>query len=298
MKRQDIFQKWAKAVRSVRGFFLNPRLLLCLGIGWMITNGWCYLFLFFGLRFGRAWMIAVGGAYAAFLWFPFTPEKIATVAIAILLLRLLFPQDQATLAVLREEGRRAREAFLRLTAKQRAKRVARGMRRVLVIGCPGSGKSSFARALRDCTGLPLVHLDMLYWRADRTTLSQEAFDRALQAAIQGEAWIIDGHYQRTLGARLAAADTVFFLDYPTRVCLDGIRTRQGQARSDMPWQGAEDEAEFLSFVERFRGSTRKKTLRLLSQHKSVRCVTFRTRAAGKRFLEALADCQRDSPSKR
>ncbi len=97
-----MWQKIKHGVRRVLSFFLNPRLLLCFGIAWMITNGWCYLFLFFGARYGIAWMLAAGGAWAAFLWFPFTPEKIVTVAIAIFLLRLLFPRDQATLAVLRD----------------------------------------------------------------------------------------------------------------------------------------------------------------------------------------------------
>ena len=81
-------------------FFLNPRLLMCLGIGWMITNGWSYVVFALGTYFGIGWMIAVGGAYLAFLWLPISPEKIVTVAIAIFLLRWLFPNDQKTLAVL------------------------------------------------------------------------------------------------------------------------------------------------------------------------------------------------------
>lgn len=81
-------------------FFLNPRLLFCFGIAWIITNGWSYILFGLGTWFGIEWMIAVSGAYLAFLWFPFSPEKIATVAIAIFLLRWLFPKDQKTLAVL------------------------------------------------------------------------------------------------------------------------------------------------------------------------------------------------------
>lgn len=88
-------------------FFLNPRLLLCLLLGWMLTNGWSYLF----AAFGSGWVRAVGLAWLAFLWFPFTPEKIVTVALAILFLRLLFPHDEKTLAVLREEYARARRAI-------------------------------------------------------------------------------------------------------------------------------------------------------------------------------------------
>ena len=84
-------------------FFLNPHLLLCFGLAWMITNGWCYLFILFGSVFRIGWMAAVGGGYAALLWLPFTPEKIVTVFISIFLLRLIFPKDEKTLNVLRTE---------------------------------------------------------------------------------------------------------------------------------------------------------------------------------------------------
>lgn len=90
------FKKWLM-------FFLNPHLLICFGIAWMITNGWCYLFILFGSVFRIGWMLAVGGGYGAILWLPFTPEKIITVMIAIFLLRLIFPRDEKTLLVLRQE---------------------------------------------------------------------------------------------------------------------------------------------------------------------------------------------------
>ena len=92
-------------------FLTNPRLLLCLAIGWMITNGWSYLLFGIGTYFQIGWMIAVSGAYLAFLWLPISPEKIATFAIAIVLLRFLFPNDTKTLGVLRELYHKAKNAI-------------------------------------------------------------------------------------------------------------------------------------------------------------------------------------------
>lgn len=83
-------------------FFLNPRLLLCFGIAWMITNGWSYVLLAVGTWLENGWMIGVASAYLAFLWLPISPEKLVTVAIAIALLRLWFPTDRKTLAILKE----------------------------------------------------------------------------------------------------------------------------------------------------------------------------------------------------
>ena len=87
-------------LKKILWFFANPRLLLCLGIAWMITNGWSYIFVAVGTALGIGWLAAVGGAYLTFLWVPFTPEKILTVIIAIFLLRKLFPRDEKTLKIL------------------------------------------------------------------------------------------------------------------------------------------------------------------------------------------------------
>ena len=89
-------------LKTLIQFILNPRLLLCFGIGWMITNGWAYLLLAAGSYFEVAWIVAVAGTYLAFIWFPFTLEKLVTIAIAIVLLRRWFPQDEKTLGVLKK----------------------------------------------------------------------------------------------------------------------------------------------------------------------------------------------------
>ena len=92
----------ATALRRLVALVLNPRFLLCFGIAWMITNGWSYILFALGTLLRIGWMVAVGGAYMTFLWLPFTPEKLLTLTIAILLLRWLFPKDEKTLGTLRE----------------------------------------------------------------------------------------------------------------------------------------------------------------------------------------------------
>ncbi len=98
-------------LKKVIQFIANPRLLLCLLIGWIITNGWSYVMLAAGTYFQVPWMMAVAGAYLTFLWFPFTPEKLVTFGIAIALLRWLFPEDQKTLAVLKRGYEKAKAAI-------------------------------------------------------------------------------------------------------------------------------------------------------------------------------------------
>ena len=108
-------------LKKVLQFLLNPRLLICLLVAWIITNGWSYIMFAFGTYFDIGWMIAVSGAYLAFLWLPISPEKIATVAIAIALLRFLFPRDEKTLAVLRDMYHKAKSALKRRKDKKEQK---------------------------------------------------------------------------------------------------------------------------------------------------------------------------------
>ena len=109
-------------IKKILQFLLNPRLLVCLAVAWLITNGWSYVMFAFGTYFEIGWMIAVSGAYLAFLWLPVSPEKIATVAIAIALLRFLFPKDEKTLAVLRDMYHKAKNAIKRRKDKKEQKK--------------------------------------------------------------------------------------------------------------------------------------------------------------------------------
>lgn len=90
---------------------LNPRLLLCLGVAWLITNGWSYVMFAVGTVFGISWMVTVSGAYLAFLWLPVSPEKLVTIAIAIALLRSFFPNDERTLGKLKHLHEKIRSAI-------------------------------------------------------------------------------------------------------------------------------------------------------------------------------------------
>ena len=158
------------------------------------------------------------------------------------------------------------------------------MKKVIVIGCPGSGKSTFARALHQKTGIPLYYLDMMYWNADKTTVEKSLFLARLSAVIQKDAWIIDGNYGSTMELRLSACDTVFFLDYPLDVCLNGVRERRGKPRLDMPWIETEEDAEFMEFIREFGEVQRPKILARLEKYRDRRTVVFTNREQADAYL--------------
>lgn len=106
-------ERMKNKIKIIVQFILNPRFILCIAIAWFITNGWSYILFVIGTYFKIEWMIAVAGAYLAFLWLPISPEKVVTFAIAIVLLRWLFPDDQKTLAVLKKLHEKAKMAVKR-----------------------------------------------------------------------------------------------------------------------------------------------------------------------------------------
>ena len=161
------------------------------------------------------------------------------------------------------------------------------MKRVLIIGCPGSGKSTLALALHRKTGLPLCHLDMLYWNADKTTVEQDVFRARLAAVLAQEAWIIDGNFSSTMEWRLAACDTVVFLDYPEDVCLSGVRERRGKPRTDMPWIEIEEDAEFTRYIQNFRAEQRPAVMSLLEKYAEKTVIILKDRAEADAFLEQV-----------
>ncbi len=166
------------------------------------------------------------------------------------------------------------------------------MKKVIVIGCPGSGKSTFSRELAARTGLPLYHLDMLFWKSDGTSVDKTVFRAELRKILASDAWILDGNYASTMEERMEACDTVFFLDFPTDVCLAGIAARKGQPRSDPPWIETSDaeDAEFLRFVRKYGVVSRPRVLALLKSFHEKKIVVFRSRAELSLYLEHFSKC--------
>lgn len=161
------------------------------------------------------------------------------------------------------------------------------MNKVIVIGCPGSGKSTFSRTLHGLTDLPLYHLDLLYWNSDRTTVSKDVFVKRLKNVLVLDKWIIDGNYGSTIEMRIKECDTVFFLDYPVEVCIDGIKLRKGKTRSDMPWIETEVDEELLEFIRNYKAQSRPKVLELLEQYSEKDIIVFKSRKESENYINKV-----------
>ena len=113
------------------------------------------------------------------------------------------------------------------------------MEKILIIGCSGSGKSTLAVALGEKLGLPVVHLDQLWWKEGWRNVTREEFDSRLAMAMNMDGWIIDGNYSRTMEMRLAKCDTVIYLDFGRWACLRGdVPASVWKLREGAPGHGA------------------------------------------------------------
>lgn len=152
------------------------------------------------------------------------------------------------------------------------------MKKVIIIGSPGAGKSFFSQKLKNITNLPLYHLDMLYHKKDGTHISKEELEEKLKDIFKEEEWIIDGNYQRTLELRLKECDTVFLLDFPTDVCLAGAESRIGNKRDDLPWVEEKLDEEFKNSIINFSKEKLPQIYMLLDKYKSKKnIIVFKTR---------------------
>ena len=162
------------------------------------------------------------------------------------------------------------------------------MKKIIVIGCPGSGKSIFAKELNKFYNFPLYHLDMIWNKPDKTTITREEFDTRLDEIFKEEEWIIDGNYQRTLEKRIKEADTIFLLDYSLEVCIMGATSRVGIKREDMPWVEENLNEEFKQKILDFSKDKLPVIYNLLDKYKENKnIIIFKTREDSKRYLDEL-----------
>lgn len=160
------------------------------------------------------------------------------------------------------------------------------MKKIMIIGCPGSGKTTFAKKLQEKLNIPLFHLDAIWHKPDKTHIAREEFDERLGEILSLDRFILDGNYSRTIERRLLSCDTVFLFDLDVKDCLEGAIFRLGIERSDMPWREEELDPQFKREIEGFKDHNLPAIYHLLDRyHEGRKIVVFHTRKEADAFLE-------------
>ena len=169
-------------------------------------------------------------------------------------------------------------------------------RRVVVTGMAGSGKSTFSRSLAVKTGLPVVHLDLHFWKPGWIAPSEDEWREKQRGLLAGDEWIVDGNYHETLDLRLERADTAVFLDIRWLVCA-GRAFRRGLQRpigempegcDDSAWRRLRDEWRLTVVICRQRRSEPEREYEIISQHgQHAALYVLRSKRAAKEFLDGL-----------
>ena len=167
------------------------------------------------------------------------------------------------------------------------------MKRVLVIGPGGAGKSTFARQLGELLNLEVKHLDKLYWRAGWQEPAKAEWVAKVKQLATEESWIMDGNFGGTLEVRVEQSDTIIFLDMPRLLCLWRITKRRllygGRSRPDMA-EGCPERLnwEFMRWVWDYSHTSRPRVVKLLHENSETKQIVWlRSRAEVRGFLERL-----------
>jgi adenylate kinase family enzyme len=168
------------------------------------------------------------------------------------------------------------------------------MQKVLVIGPGGAGKTTLARRIAGATGLPLIHLDSLYWRPGWQPTPAAEWEELVSELTSRPRWVMDGNYGGTLDARIAAADTIVFLDWPRLHCIWRVIRRRvefaGRSRPSMPDDCPERlTVEFIRWIWDYPRRRRPRILERLERVRNGKhVIVLRDRAGVQAFLDGLA----------
>lgn len=173
------------------------------------------------------------------------------------------------------------------------------MNKVLILGCAGSGKSTFSKHLGIVQGLPVIHLDSLFWKSGWVASTEAEWNQILEALIRKDQYIMDGNYSRTLGIRMKDADTIFFFDFSRYLCIyQAIKRRiinHGKTRSDMA-EGCKEkiDLEFIMWIRNFKKRSRDKILKILEEaQEQKKVIIFKSRKDVKNYIKANLTLMKD-----
>lgn len=166
------------------------------------------------------------------------------------------------------------------------------MKRVIVIGCGGAGKSTFSCNLSDKLDIPVYHLDKIFWNRGWIETPQKEFDIKLKNLVNKEKWIIDGNYIRTLNMRAEKADTIIFINMPTYICLyRAIKRRVMYRRKNRPdmAEGCPEgiDFEFFKWILTYNKTLRPEILEKLKKYKGKSVIVLNGKKEVKNFIEKL-----------
>ena len=158
-------------------------------------------------------------------------------------------------------------------------------KKIIVIGCSGAGKSTFAKQFAQIVGLPLYHLDNIYWLPDTTHLERPVFIKKQKEIMKNECWIIDGNYRKTIKYRIEKCELAFFFDIPVEICIDGVLKRD-KKRSDIACE-LEPNEELIDDIKTYPENVRPRMLKLFQKNPHVEVITFRNHDEVNDYLKEL-----------
>jgi adenylate kinase family enzyme len=166
------------------------------------------------------------------------------------------------------------------------------MKKIIVIGSGGAGKSTFSKQLGNALNIEVIHLDALYWKPNWVKTPRDEWTEIVRNLLEHDSWIMDGNFGGTREMRLKACDTIVFLDISRRVCLYRVLKRfflyRGNTRPDMA-DGCNEkiDMEFIAWIWNYPKRNRPRILEEIEHYSEKRLVILRSTREIDLFLQGL-----------
>lgn len=163
-------------------------------------------------------------------------------------------------------------------------------KKVIVLGNNGSGKSYFSKRLAEKTKLPLIHLDLLYWLENWEHPCREQWIDIQKNVMKGDSWILDGMYISTFEMRFMEAEVVYFLDIDKNICLESVKQREEEKRTDFPTYLSKNQEQFDILINGLIEFEEKRKPRIIEMHNKYPnkdFIVFKTRDEMNDYLNSF-----------
>lgn len=165
------------------------------------------------------------------------------------------------------------------------------VKKITIVGGPGTGKTTLAQKLGEILNLPVIHIDAVNYKPNWEEVRKEKRDKLILEKIKNEKWISDGNYSSTLKERIEKSDLIIWLDYSSLDIIKGVFSRNiknfNKEKQEIPGCKERIDWKFFKYVVTYRRKARNKIVEKIKNASEDKVCIFKNRKELNKWLENI-----------